>query len=69
MKCPICQEGHVGNRRRVGPTGRKHFNILVDTCYKCGAMFQVYNIPHIKEEWVRRYNERMRLNYENTTNR
>ena len=64
MKCSYCEGGHVGNRRRVGPTGRQLYNILVDTCYTCGALFPVQELKVKQRNWVERYNKRMKEYYE-----
>lgn len=66
MKCNLCGH-HVGDRRRVGPTGNNDFNILVESCYKCGTLYPVeHNELSYKEiHWVYRYNERMKWNYQN----
>ena len=64
MKCSYCNVGHVGNRRRVGPTGRQLYNILVDVCYQCGALYPVNELKGKQLNWVNRFNKRMKEHYE-----
>ena len=65
MRCPLCNH-HVGNRRRVGPTGRDVFMILIDSCFNCGTMVPVDELPYKENRWVERYNERMKREFEKT---
>lgn len=48
------------NRRRVGPTGRGDFSILVFTCSICGALCPVFpeRLGWKEHDWVRRWNLR-----------
>jgi len=64
MKCTVCNEGHVGSRRRIGPTGRELYNVLVDICYRCGSLFPVQELDVKAARWVERYNKRMKSYYE-----
>lgn len=66
MKCEYCNGG-VGDRKRVGPTGNNYFNILIESCYRCGMMYPVFSesLSYQQSEWIRRYNERMKRNYDN----
>lgn len=64
--CDICNSKNPpGNRRRVGPTGRRFFMILVDSCYACGAIYPVEpnRLSYHEARWVERYNKRMKINY------
>jgi hypothetical protein len=65
MKCSICGH-HVGDRQRVGPTGNKDFNILVDICYGCGTLYPVEpdKLTYDYYRWVWRYNKRMQINHQ-----
>jgi hypothetical protein len=64
--CDICGSPHTpGNRRRVGPTGRRFFMILIDSCYECGTMYPVEpdKLSYHEARWVERYNKRMKTDY------
>lgn len=56
-----CCDIEVGNRSRTGPTGRKEFMILVDSCSRCGKIFPVHpcDLNHYEWNWVLRYNRRI----------
>jgi len=59
MKCEVCNH-HVGNRRRVGPTGKDFFMIRVDSCYECGTIYPVDNLTYKERNWVDRWNKRIK---------
>ena len=63
LKCDICGCGG-GRRTRTGPTGNNDFLILVDQCYRCGALYPCKIMTYEAEQWVKRYNERMKKQYE-----
>lgn len=50
----------TGDRRRIGPTGRKQFMILVDRCHKCGAMIPVFpkELTWKERNWIERFNKK-----------
>lgn len=63
MKCDVCGRG-VGDRRRVGPTGKEVFSVLIDSCYGCGTIYPVEkDLIYKHKRWVDRWNERMKNNY------
>lgn len=49
-------------RKRVGPTGRKFFMILVDECYSCKEFFPVRpdKLSESMAKWIERWNRRVR---------
>lgn len=57
MKCDCGH--HIGNRRRVGPTGKKSFMIRVDSCCECGKLYPVDSLSEDEQKWVNRWNKRM----------
>jgi len=48
-------------REGVGPTGRKDWMIMVDTCTKCGRHYPVKprEINLAQKSWIDRWNKRM----------
>jgi hypothetical protein len=52
--------GKFGARRRVGPTGRKNFNILIESCYRCGILRNIEPLTKEEQSWLDRYNNNLR---------
>jgi hypothetical protein len=51
----------LGYRKRIGPTGKKTFNILVDQCLKCKILVPKYpsKLTYEESNWLKRYNKRI----------
>ena len=67
QKCIVCDH-NIGNRIRVGPTGKQTFTVLVDSCYECGRLFPVFPdiLNHQQKDWIKRYNKKLKENYDIT---
>ncbi len=51
---------HIESRKRVGPTGRRSFMVLVDDCGRCGRILRsVFDLSWREYSWVRRWNARL----------
>ena len=54
---------HVARRNRTGPTGRKTFYVLSDSCERCGRILKTAQDINWKTYfWIRRWNERTNKN-------
>jgi hypothetical protein len=61
--CPKC-DSSLGNRKRVGPTGRKTFSIRVDECYRCHTLVPQEPLDDMKaRDWLDRFNARVWKDY------
>ncbi len=49
---------HYPSRQRSGPTGRKRFLLLVDSCGRCGRILRSHqDLTWSQYDWVRRWNK------------
>ena len=55
--CMPCNR-RTQRREGVGPTGRKEWMILVDTCYRCGRHYPIQSrkLTFQQENWINRWN-------------
>jgi len=48
----------IGDKHRVGPTGKKLFTILIERCFKCGILIPVKpeQLSYKECKWIERWN-------------
>lgn len=53
---------HSRRRQKAGPTGRKNWMILVDSCPWCGVMRPIQTTTYEQRDWLRRWNRKIAPN-------
>lgn len=53
---PPCCTSHAMQRHKIGPTGHKHWMIIVNSCYRCGIIEPAQPLTWEQHEWVHRWN-------------